>query len=99
MKMLSADKIEAIATQVAQANLTPQVVQRAISTPIVDSEGVDALLLTIVITAGSADTIDGSKLLDTLVATQHELQEAGEDRHAVLSYATEEELADGGDQP
>ena len=95
--MLPNDQIEKIAIKVAQANLTPEVAQRAVSVAIVDSDGRDALLLTIVVAPNSADKIEGRKLLDVLVDTQSELQKAGEERHAVLSYTTEEELADGGD--
>jgi cellobiose-specific phosphotransferase system component IIA len=99
MNMLPTKQIEEIATRVAQANLTPQVAHRVLSEAIVDSEGQDALRLTLVIAPESVETIDGRQLLDNLVETQRELQQAGEERYAFLSYTTEEELADGGDQP
>ena len=99
MRMLPAKQIEEIATKVAQANLTPQVAHRVLSEAIVDSEGQDALRLTLVISTESVERIDGRQLLDNLVETQRQLQQAGEDRYAFLSYATEEELSDGGDQP
>ncbi len=99
MNMLPTRQIEEIATKVAQANLTPEVAHRVLSEAIVDSEGQDALRLTIVIAPEAVEKIDGRRLLDNLVDTQRQLQQAGEERYAVLSYTTEQELADGGDQP
>lgn len=98
MNMLPAKQIEEIATKVAQANLTPAVAHRVLSEAIVDSEGQDALRLTVVIAPSAVENIEGRRLLDILVDTQRQLQQAGEERYAFLSYATEGELADGGDQ-
>ncbi len=99
MKMIPPAEIEAIATKVAQANLTPQVVERVVSEPTVDSEGTDALLVTIVVSANSVDGLDGDAILSTLVGIQQGLQAAGEERYAILTYTTEDELAHAGDQP
>lgn len=99
MKMLSSKEIDEIATAAAQANLTPQIAQRAFSVPTVDSEGQDALLLTIIIAPEAVDHIAGKALLQNLIDTQRRLQTAGEERHAILSYATEQELSDAGHQP
>jgi hypothetical protein len=95
--MIQNTQIERIAKEVASANLSPQVVQRVISVPIVDSQGSDALRITIVIAPNSVDRISGDAALDTLAQIQSGLENAGEGRFAVVDYATEAELADVGD--
>ncbi|MCW5557854.1 MAG: hypothetical protein KIT22_08485 [Verrucomicrobiae bacterium] len=96
--MIADDKIREIAKQAAVRNLSPEVVQRVISEATEDSEGNDALKLTIVIAPGSAGGIKGDSLLDTLVQIHRDLSAEGEERLAIVEYATEEEMANGLDQ-
>ncbi len=97
MNMIAYDQINAIAKRAAQAHLSRDVVLRVLSEPTVDVEGLDALLLTIVVAPDSDERLEGDALLDTLVQIQRDLQSAGENRFAIVSYATEAELADDGD--
>jgi len=97
MKMIAPDEVNAIAATAARAHLSSRAVQRVFSEPVVDSEGQDALKLTIVVAADAAAGLEGDALLDTLVQIQRDLQTAGEDRFAIVEYATEAELTDSGD--
>jgi hypothetical protein len=62
--------------------------------PTADSEGRDALRVMLVLAPGSLASISGDKALDTIVAIQNRLLEAGEDRFPIIQFATEEELAE-----
>ncbi len=95
--MIDEQQISAIASSTAQAILAPGTVARIISEPTVDSQGNDALHITIVINPQASKKITGNQALDTLAQLQTKLQEAGEQRFAVVDYATEDELIDGGD--
>ena len=96
--MIVLDEINSIATKAAKANLGADVVDRVFSEPTSDADGRDALHLTIVIAPESVQQLDGDALLDTLVQIQRDLQAAGEDRFAIVEYATNEELVNGGPQ-
>ena len=63
----------------------------------IDSQGQDALRITIVIAPGAETRISGNAALDTLVGIRDQLRRAGEDRLAIVEYATKEELDAGGD--
>ncbi len=97
--MLKNAQIVKIATAVAKANLKPRNVVRVMAEPTVDSEGEDALRITIVIRSGVVAKITGDAFLNTLVELQNRLRTAGEDRFPIVEYATEEELAGVDDQP
>jgi hypothetical protein len=91
------EKINAIAQEVASANLSSQSILSAISEPTIDSEGREALRITIVIRPNIAAKLNGDKILDTLVQIQNRLLLEGEERTAIVEYATNEELAQSGD--
>lgn len=95
--MVSAEQISTIAAKAARSHLPSKVVQRVFSEPTIDSEGKAALRLTIVIAPDSVSRITGDALLDTLVQIQRDLQAEGEDRLAIVEYATEDELHDVSD--
>lgn len=95
--MLNRDKIIQIAHRVAAAHLGGAIVDDVMSEPTTDSQGRDALRITIVIKPGSAAKLGGNAVLDTLVEIQQELRQAGEERFPIVEYATEEELQDSGD--
>jgi hypothetical protein len=48
----------------------------------------------LVLAPGSLASISGDKALDTIVAIQNRLLEAGDDRFPIIQFATEEELAE-----
>jgi hypothetical protein len=58
------------------------------STTTIDSQGDPALKITIVLTAGSTDSIQGKDLLKTLDQLQQRLQEAGEERFPIVEFET-----------
>jgi hypothetical protein len=95
--MLNEKRIREIAEQVASANLTSANISSVSSSTAIDSEGHDALRITIVINPGSEAKISGDAALDTLVGIQDRLRREGEERFAVVEYATDEELNAGGD--
>ncbi|HEU5272278.1 MAG TPA: hypothetical protein VFU97_01350 [Xanthobacteraceae bacterium] len=92
--MLDDDKIVSIATDVATANLSHAHVTSVSSEPTIDSEGHDALRITIVLAPDSATSLSGDKVLDTLLQIRRNLQTAGESRFPIVEFATEAELAD-----
>ena len=58
-----------------------------------DAEGHEALRVTLVVPPDALDRIEDQALIPTLMKISRRLQEEGEDRHSVVFYATEEELA------
>ena len=95
--MLDEKRIREIAQEVATANLTSANVTSVSSSPTIDMDGHDALRITIVIKPGSESKIKGDAALDTLVGIQKRLRRGGEERLAIVEYATEEELNASGD--
>jgi hypothetical protein len=95
--MLDEKRIEEIAQEVARENLASSNISSVSSSMAIDSEGHDALRITIVINSGSEAKISGDAALDTLVGIQDRLRREGEDRFAIVEYATDEELNAGGD--
>lgn len=95
--MIAQAKVRQIAGDVAKANLSRSNVETVESEDAVDSEGRDALRITIVVKPGTAEKFDGEKLLDTLVQIQERLRREGEERFATVEYATKEELEERGD--
>ncbi len=95
--MLKPEQISEIARGVASAKLSPDIVSRVLAELTTDSEGGEALRVTIVIEPGAANNLKGDTILDTLVQIQDRLREAGEERFAIVEYATQDELEAGGD--
>lgn len=61
--------------------------------PATDSQGRDALKITVVITPGATQSLKDGASLDALVKLQERLREMGDDRTPIVQYATEAELA------
>lgn len=95
--MLDEKRIREIAQEVAVANLASSNVSSVLSSTAIDSEGHDALRITIVIKSGAELKIKGDATLDTLVGIKDRLRREGEERLAIVEYATKEELELGGD--
>jgi len=95
--MLHEKRIQEIAQEVASANLTSANVSSVSSSTAIDSEGREALRITIVIKPGSRSRIKGDATLDTLVGIQDRLRSEGEERFAIIEYATKRELSESGD--
>jgi hypothetical protein len=97
MAMIQIEKINAIAGKVAAANLSGQAVENVVSEPTIDSEGREALRITIIIKPNKVARFSGEKILDTLYQIQNQLLEEGEERPAIVEYDTKEELEQSGD--
>src|SRR4051812_35332965 len=95
--MLETEQIARIAHEVAAANLGSTIVDHVTSEPTTDSEGEDALRITIVIAPGSPNLLNGDQVLDTLVQIHDRLWGAGEERFSIIGYATTDELLERGD--
>ena len=96
--MLPQAKIDEIVAEVATAYLTREIVERVMSEPTIDSEGEEAVRITIVIKPDGMEKLKGDPVLDTLVGIHNKLGEAGEGRYPLVRYATQAEL-DVGDSP
>src|SRR6266568_8146412 len=94
--MIDNDKIANIATQVATANLPSQSVTSVFSAPTVDSQGNEALHITIVLAPEAVPSLSGDAVLNNLVQIKKQVHSAGEDRFPIIEYATEDELEDRG---
>jgi hypothetical protein len=94
--MLDDKRIREIAHEVATDKLTSANVTSVSSSATIDSEGHDALRITIVIKPGSASKIKGDATLDTLVEIQERLRAEGEERFPMVEYATKKELSASG---
>jgi hypothetical protein len=96
--MLELAEVNELVNRAASAILKRQArVRRVDSEPASDSQGQEALHITIVLGRGSADKITGDNALDTLVSIERALREAREDRFPIVDFVTEEELASRGD--
>ena len=96
--MLELTKVNEVVKKAASAVLKrPAGVQRVDSEPTSDSDGQEALHVTIVLKRGSADKISGDSVADTLFGIQRALREAGEERFPIVDFVTEEELETSGD--
>ena len=96
-RMITDSRVRQIAGEVAAATLRPTTIEAVQSEPATDSEGREALRITIVIKPGAAAKLNGDSLLDTLVEIQGRLPSEGEERLAIVEYATKEELEESGD--
>jgi hypothetical protein len=97
--MLEERDINRIVEQVASATLsgtgTLRAVADVVSAPTIDSQGDPALKITIVLTAGSTESIQGKDVLKTLDQLQQRLQEAGEERFPIVEFETKGEAPVG----
>jgi len=77
--------------KVASATLKRQAV-RVFSERTADSDGDEALRITIVLKHDSGDKIAGEMALNTLAGVDKALEAANDGRFPIIHYATEEEL-------
>jgi hypothetical protein len=92
--MLSLTEVNRIVDLAASAVLTPDRLNRVFSEHTTDSDGRDALLLTIVLRTDKAKEVTGDTALGTMVRIHNDLESSGEERMAITRFATEAELAD-----
>ena len=95
--MLNEARIAEIAREVAREKLTPKWFENVMVEPAVDSDGNDAVWITIIIAPSAVRRLRGEAVLDTLVELRNRLDAEGEARFPIVEYATQEELAASGD--
>jgi hypothetical protein len=96
--MLELTKVNDVVKRAAAAVLKPKAgVKRVFSERAADSDGQEALHITIVLKRGSLDNISGEMALNTLVGIGKALLEAKDERFPIIDYVTEEELASSDD--
>jgi len=93
--MLALAEVDKVVRKVASGTLKGAAgIRRVSSARTLDSDGREALHITIVLKRGSAGKVGGDRALDTLVGIDRALRGANEDRFPIVSFATEEELQD-----
>jgi hypothetical protein len=90
--MLDFLTIEKIATRAAKAQVADAGLERIVVAPAVDSDGRDALRITLVLKPEAVRALSGDAALDLLVSVQQELARRDEERFPIVEYATEAEL-------
>lgn len=95
--MLTAARIDEIAHKVAIKRLPRESVDHVESEDATDSEGREAVRILIVLKPGAVKQVDGDAALDTLVDIQSSLSAEGEDRLALVEYASSDEVDSVGD--
>jgi hypothetical protein len=90
--MLDFIAVEHIAAKAAKKQLSEPDLERVVAQATTDSEGREALRITLVLKPEAVAALSGDAALDLLVSLQHELQERGEERFALVEYATEAEM-------
>lgn len=78
--------------QALAAKLGNENVVRVVSEPTTDSQGREALKITVVIAPTAAQDLEREAVLDALVSLKERLREMREDRVPIIEYATEAEL-------
>lgn len=90
--MLDFRAIEAIADRIAKNQVSEHELKRVLARSIVDSEGNDALRVTVVLTPKAVEELSGDAALELLSELQRALEQAGEERLTIVEYATESEM-------
>ena len=91
---MDVEQINAIALAASRRSFKRTGVSRVMVRPTLDSDGLEALDVKVVLKGDAEREIRGAALL-TLARISRDLQRRGEDRFPFVSYATEAELRDG----
>ncbi len=90
--MLDTQRITDIAQGFAHTRIAGANLERVFTETTTDSQGEEAVRITLVLHPDAVRQLTGDVALDLLVGIQDQLMDAGEDRLAMIEYATEEEL-------
>ncbi|WP_428483814.1 hypothetical protein [Rhodopila sp.] len=96
-RMLDLGDVDRLADKVATATLKGVKLSRVYSTATTDSDGRDALNVTIVVDSKYKNTMTGDTALNAIVRIQRDLRASGEERFAIVDFTTEDELTSNGD--
>jgi hypothetical protein len=91
--MLKISQVNQVVETAAATALKRVGVRRVVSAPTTDSDGHEALSVTVVLNSGDGVQATGEEALDAIVRIGQDLRDAGEDRQPIIEFATEEELA------
>jgi hypothetical protein len=95
--MLDMSQVNQLVANVVSTTLTGADLSRVMSEPTLDSLGHEALHVTIVLRGYDDRLLNGSGFPDTLFEIAERLQKSGDDRFPILSYSTEDDLAQDDD--
>lgn len=90
--MLEMPQLQELAKKLAGKRMPLVQIEDVIASPMTDSEGEAALRITFVLTPETADAITGGDALKLLVELKDALQREGEERFAIIEYATPDDL-------
>lgn len=88
-------KIEAAAESAARKTLPGKRVKGILVQAATGSEGQEILRVTIIVDDEGFDQITGEKFVETLVSIKRRIRETGDERQAIVGYATQADLSDG----
>lgn len=83
-----------IVEKAALTLLTRAKLSKVLSEPTLDSQGKDALQVTIVLRNGN---LDGDIALDTIVGIERALRNSGDERFPIVDFVTEDEMTSHAD--
>ena len=95
--MLDEARIAEIARLTARETLTAKWFEDVLVEPAVDSDGNDAVRITVIIAPAAVRRLGGEAVLQMLVKLRRRLDTEGETRFPIIEYATQAELAASGD--
>jgi hypothetical protein len=90
--MLDSRRVSEFTERAFRKHVPQADLERVVAEPATDSEGNEALRITLVLKPDSAGELTGDQALDLLVAIQQTLRAEGEERFPIVQYATEQEL-------
>ena len=94
--MLNEPQLQALLADLVHGQLPAVELERVVAEAATDDDGAEMLRITLVVSQDSAEAMTGDEALDLLVRIRNELQQKGDDRFPVVSYATEDELQEAG---
>jgi hypothetical protein len=95
--MIDHRKTDQVVNRVASTALKKAGVSRIYSEPAIDSEGREALHVTVVLKKSDKGEMSGDLALDTIVNIERALRESGDERLPIVEFVGEDELESSGD--
>jgi hypothetical protein len=90
--MLAIGDVNRVAEKAAAMALRRVGISRVFSEPMIDADGQAALDVTVVLKRGTLPEVTGADAARTMVRVSQALEKSGEERPAIIQFATEEEL-------
>ncbi len=95
--MIAPRQIDEVMSKAASAALKKVGISRVFSVPATDSEGHEALHVTVVLKKSKNREMNGDLALDTIVSIGRALRDSGDERLPIVEFVGEEELEPSGD--